>query len=798
MARRIVMAVISSVFVAIVPQPGCASTAQCDAERSGHRRQAEIPPASLLQKQFHREAGELSIEQLCDGVVSDDRCWYLSAVGQTCDATCAAKGLLYSFAEPKHDMVPLLIGRSPQGVDNPWLHVECYVPTEDRYHPYNPQSGVSYAEEVKLGGAFSYQTCQLSCPCGLQSSPAATSPPSPIGWAPSVNSCTGIETDGRCWYLSQRGASCDATCAAHDCAYSFAHPSEEMVPKLIGHEPSGRLEPWEFLECFIAKEDLYHPASASIWQTATEADLLEAGKSSWEACRLSCPCAGSCSGPVVGTYVNPVPQPLPSESAAVAVCNGVRQDGACWYLSETGQNCDTTCAAKGSYYSFAAPSDDVIPKLVGRRPSARNTPWLFLECYVPNEDRYHPFNANAWGVPEKTPPEELPEAGQHTYPTCQLACPCAAASQPEVESGSSTGHWTHVSNQGGSGGTGYVTGVSDKPTGSSDTSPTVKPPTYYSNSWRSISSDNRSWFVSDIGESCASTCEKNSLKYLWAAAPQDRPMIPQLLGREPVIKQWPWSFVECYVPSEDRYHTTNVNAWGVPGKTPQAELAAAANWSNELCHLACPCATAEVVEAECGWVQPAACSPEFEYKGKLYTGCPMVDHDKPWCMHHHHHNGKEVYEYEWSNCIDTCGTGVPQPESQSKCYWKQAPTCVKQFDYEGALHVGCTTVDHDTPWCSNSDPYGGSWSHCSYHCDNPTEEDKQLMDSLNQLVQRDNLLCSWGPARECASTFTYKGFEYEGCAMYVDHPSPWCSHDQVHNGNWSKCEQYCREATGQA
>lgn len=301
--------------------------------------------------------------------------------------------------------------------------------------------------------------------------------------------------------------------------------------------------------------------------------------------------------------------------------------------------------------------------------------------------------------------------------------------------------------------------------------------------------------MSGTGESCGKTCETQGMMFSWAEPPKNSPITPLLVGHEPASKQWPWTFVECYVAKEDRYHSVNSNAWGVPAKTPQSEIAQVADWSHEDCRLACPCAARQ----ECGWVQPPACAPEFEYKGKLYTGCPMADDVKPWCMHHHHHlsSNQTFAEYGWSYCINTCpkDEGEKTPLPNERCGWKLAKSCELEFDYEGTHYVGCTSVDHDTPWCSNTNPYSGSWSHCEYSCINATADEQHAIDLLNNETQDDDELCSWRPSPNCSTKFRYKGMDYEGCAEYVDHPTPWCSHDRMHVGKWSECERFCTKAS---
>merc|ERR1712176_691687 len=71
----------------------------------------------------------------------------------------------------------------------------------------------------------------------------------------------------------------------------------------------------------------------------------------------------------------------------------------------------------------------------------------------------------------------------------------------------------------------------------------------------------------------------------WFVAEDATPMVPQLLGRSPASKQFPWARTECYVAANDRFHTakntadSNANDNGEPG-----------DWKGEgVCRLACPC-----------------------------------------------------------------------------------------------------------------------------------------------------------------------------------------------------------------
>ena len=39
--------------------------------------------------------------------------------------------------------------------------------------------------------------------------------------------------------------------------------------------------------------------------------------------------------------------------------------------------------------------------------------------------------------------------------------------------------------------------------------------------------------------------------------------------------------------------------------------------------------------------------------------------------------------------------------------------CVFPFEYKGVSYDSCTTLDNgDTPWCSKTAKYSGSWAEC--------------------------------------------------------------------------------------
>lgn len=290
------------------------------------------------------------------------------------------------------------------------------------------------------------------------------------------------------------------------------------------------------------------------------------------------------------------------------------------------------------------------------------------------------------------------------------------------------------------------------------------------------------WYLSELGESCRQTCAKNNRSVSFVVADSSKPVITKLLGHEPISKGNPWAVLECYSPDSDYYRPANKQA-------AKYYVGNAADWSFSTCQLSCPCSNNA---SECSWKPPPSCASSFEYNGKLYEGCIVTeDREKPWCMNFQKKRELGVFSsLEWSSCVYSCAQAAKE---ETECKWNLPSTCVKEFDYQGAHYRGCTSVNHGTPWCSTSTQYAGSWDHCVYSC--PTENDTTAA-KLNAASAEDDVLCNWQAPPECAPVFQYLGVDYEGCAVFVDHPTPWCSHDRIHTGAWSLCESVCRSPSG--
>lgn len=247
------------------------------------------------------------------------------------------------------------------------------------------------------------------------------------------------------------------------------------------------------------------------------------------------------------------------------------------------------------------------------------------------------------------------------------------------------------------------------------------------------------WQLSEEGESCYTTCANHGLNYSYVAAWSNSTITTLLAGHEPVTKQKPWVAFECYNPDEDRYHPANANA--------AKHAKDLGSWSDPECRLACPCGNVTSNHT------PAPPPP--------LTPAPL-----------------------------------PTNSSQEKCTWSPAASCVPEFDYEGIHYTGCTSIDHDIPWCSNTYPYAGHWSNCVLSCPTPVQEPKH--PAANQPPEHppvqppsdNSTQCSWQPKPNCAKSFVYQGRNYDGCST-DDHPTPWCSFDIIHKGDWATCDYIC-------
>ncbi|XP_067051351.1 72 kDa type IV collagenase-like [Acropora muricata] len=110
----------------------------------------------------------------------------------------------------------------------------------------------------------------------------------------------------------------------------------------------------------------------------------------------------------------------------------------------------------------------------------------------------------------------------------------------------------------------------------------------------------------------------------------------------------------------------------------------------------CACAQ-ETTSGEC-------CSFPFEYKGKTYDSCTMVDGNRPWC------SLTPIYDKKRRrDCL------LPQPPPCS-IKTTTGECCSIPFKYKGKTYDSCTLVDLNTPWCSLDPVYNGTRGNCASVC----------------------------------------------------------------------------------
>lgn len=142
----------------------------------------ERPIASLLQKDFRYEQRNklaqeqepveveetVSCEHTTGGIAGQNRCWYLSEMGESCLATCSryGRGFMWALADSEAPLTPKLVGHIPSAKQEPWVAFECYAPSEDRYHTANANSAKHIDDSTTIG-TWSHADCKLACPCGV-------------------------------------------------------------------------------------------------------------------------------------------------------------------------------------------------------------------------------------------------------------------------------------------------------------------------------------------------------------------------------------------------------------------------------------------------------------------------------------------------------------------------------------------------------------------------------------------------------------------------------------------------------
>lgn len=124
-----------------------------------------------------------------------------------------------------------------------------------------------------------------------------------------------------------------------------------------------------------------------------------------------------------------------------------------------------------------------------------------------------------------------------------------------------------------------------------------------------VASNDRCWYLSNAGDSCGQTCQGKGLTYSHFVAGEASPMVPRLLGRDPATRQGAWGRIECYVPSQDRFHTAKAVQDGSTGDKGQPE-----DWKEGVCRLSCACSV------------PSGAAPPAADSNAPYPQCAQQGH----------------------------------------------------------------------------------------------------------------------------------------------------------------------------
>ncbi|XP_062513883.1 fibronectin-like [Corticium candelabrum] len=172
-----------------------------------------------------------------------------------------------------------------------------------------------------------------------------------------------------------------------------------------------------------------------------------------------------------------------------------------------------------------------------------------------------------------------------------------------------------------------------------------------------------------------------------------------------------------------------------------------------------------------GTASDAACAFPFTYNNKAYCQCTSTDHDQPWCATR---TGDYSVHQKWGNC--RCSEEVVS--ANITCGGNSyGAACSFPFIYNGDKYYGCTSVDHDQPWCATQEGLYSThekWGNCLC-CEKPTPV---------------TVTCDGnGHNAACIFPFKYNNSVYYTCTMY-DHNQPWCVTHKGKGDNslkWGDC-----------
>mmetsp|Transcript_88149 Transcript_88149/g.139333 ORF Transcript_88149/g.139333 Transcript_88149/m.139333 type:complete len:483 (-) Transcript_88149:35-1483(-) len=366
-------------------------------------------------------------------------------------------------------------------------------------------------------------------------------------------------------------------------------------------------------------------------------------------------------------------------SARSLPCKGVNKFGRCWYLSDLGESCAETCAKHGQIFSFAMAdtSNPMIPLLIGSQPKVKQEPWAALECFVPNEDRYHLASA-------KAAEGSTSDLSTWSYNTCQLSCPCDDAGECK---------WT-------------------------------QPPACASQfDWKGKTYKGCTSVDSDIPwcqhhhHHSAGTADMGEELRDWSYCTYDcAPEVVPYADESHCV----WKSPQVCASEFDYEHAHYIGCTASEHTTPWCSLTEIYSglWVN--CIYICDDgqqpnkSSSKPVQDDilCAWELAAECPEWFIYKGINYTGCTEEDHEMPWCSH------DNVHGRGWSPCARVCtnaSTSTTSPLISS------APAPSSAVAYEACVRwnrTGWHEGDYKQMLPPQKSPDGREWTwhQCAKEC----------------------------------------------------------------------------------
>eukprot|EP00928_Gymnodinium_smaydae_P039824 TRINITY_DN27124_c0_g2_i1.p1 TRINITY_DN27124_c0_g2~~TRINITY_DN27124_c0_g2_i1.p1 ORF type:complete len:4551 (-),score=367.55 TRINITY_DN27124_c0_g2_i1:202-13791(-) len=175
------------------------------------------------------------------------------------------------------------------------------------------------------------------------------------------------------------------------------------------------------------------------------------------------------------------------------------------------------------------------------------------------------------------------------------------------------------------------------------------------------------------------------------------------------------------------------------------------------------------------FVRDQRCVESFTYNGETYVGCTMTDSSAFWCSLIPDFDGNSKNRKFCSKCTEQEFNIQLNPMKfidgwpASRFCWKPEARCVKDFMLEGNPEQGCIGKMYRRPWCSRNDRFNGDWGMCEPDLD------------------------GWQPHQDCVEVFSYDGGNVVGCVRDNTFQVPWCSVEQVFNGDFRPCTKCAAE-----